>query len=252
MLQAGFEFEFGHDVELDEIKDIIKSNFPEYKIFTTNPNSGTYRKLYTKYFNFKWDASVDVRRCKYNQREVSTPVFIGRKEIQKNFKKIFDIFKALDVKTNKTCSIHINVSFTEDEETKKINLGKLYTCINELELLKLFKRTNSQYCVPCLTYNKCKRIIKDSNNIDNLFEKISSEMESRCDNHHAAIAIDKKKNNKLHILEFRFIGGDYINKFDLVNNVLTKIINGMYYSIDENVKKYDKNVIRKFKEYYGN
>ena len=96
MLQAGFEFEFGHDVELDEIKDIIKSNFPEYKIFTTNPNSGTYRKLYTKYFNFKWDASVDVRRCKYNQREVSTPVFIGRKEIPNNQKLLLNPLEELN------------------------------------------------------------------------------------------------------------------------------------------------------------
>lgn len=252
MVQAGFEFEFGHNVEVDEIKNIIKSNFPEYKIFTVNPNSGTYRRIYTKYFNFKWDASVNVCRCKYNQREISTPVFIGEKEILLNFKKIFDILKSLDAKTNRSCSLHINVSFTDDEETRKINLGKLYAYVNELEILKLFKRTSNQYSIPCMTHRQCKNLIKKSINNDDLIKKITAEIVYKNEQHHAAIAIDKKKNGKLYIIEFRFIGGDYINDFNSANNVLTKVIKGMYYSISKNNKSDSESIIEKFKAYYGN
>ena len=252
MIQAGFEFEFGHNIEVEELKSIIKTNFPDYKIFTVNPNAGTYRKLYSKYFNFKWDGSVDVRRCTYNQRELSTPVFVGEKEILANFKKIFDILKSVDARTNRSCSVHINVSFTEDEETQKINLGKLYTFVNELEHLKIFKRTSSQYCVPCMTKLQCKKLIQRAVNDKDLIEKITELMKSNNDDHHAAIAIDKKKNNKLYIIEFRFIGGDYINMFDSANNVLTKVIKGMYYSISKSTKFDSEKVMKKFKAYYGN
>ena len=75
MIECGFEFEFGHNVKLDLIKEVIKSNYPNNKIYTLNEDSDIEKILSKKYFIFKEDASVSVLNCKYKSTELVTPVF---------------------------------------------------------------------------------------------------------------------------------------------------------------------------------
>jgi hypothetical protein len=249
MIQAGFEFEFGHDIRMDLLKQVIRFHYPNNKIYTVNDNNDVYDILSTKYFIFKDDTSVRLDNCKYKSTEISTPVFIGIKNILENFKKIFYILHFLNVKTNNTCSIHINVSFTDYKEIHKIDLGKLYVFINELETLKIFKRSNNLYSKPIMSYNKCKKIIEDASNNQDILKRIEKYMLLLADDHHRSIALDKQKNNELNIIEFRFIGGNYIDRFNDCNNILVKVLNGMNFSIRKNTQN-TKQIIRKFKHYY--
>lgn len=250
MIQAGFEFEFGHDIRPDLIKQVLKYHYPNNKIYTLTDQSEIFDMTSKCNFIFKTDTSVDIQECKYKNTEIATPVFIGKKEILSNFTKIFNLLKILDVKTNKTCSLHINVSFTEDTEVHKINFGKLYTYINEHQLLKVFKRSNNFYCKPCIPYKKCISIIQESKTDNDLLKRIERYMLVLVDEHHRAIALDKIKNNELYITEFRFIGGNYIDKFDLSSGILNSIIDGMNFSIGKNTQTKISRIIRNFKLYY--
>ena len=248
MIQAGFEFEFGHDVNLDLIKQVIKQHYPKNKIYTITEDFDYERILSKNYFIFKTDTSVMVYDCRDKDTEIATPVFQGKTSILKNFKKIFNILKTLDVKTDESCSVHINVSFTEDEETVDINLGKLYLYINELQLLKIFKRTCNPYSKPCLSRNKCLTILKNTAD-KNIIKRIGKCLLLLELEHHQSIAIDKLKNGELNILEFRFIGGDYIDRYKDAENILNTVLDGMLFSIGKNKKTNITKVLKRFKLY---
>jgi hypothetical protein len=155
----------------------------------------------------------------------------------------------LNIKTNKTCSIHINSSFSTKEETYKTDYGKLYLYINEWRLLKLFNRTNNRYCFPCISRNKILNMMNGCSTaqVISRFEKQFLFTET---DHHKAIALDKSKNGEIYILEFRFIGGDYINNFDKADHVLNTIIDAMLFSIGENKQISSDKVLLEFKKYH--
>lgn len=250
MIQAGFEFEFGHDIRLDLIKQVIKYHYPNNKIYTINDQSEIFDMLSTCNFIFKIDTSVDVRECKYKNTEMTTPVFVGKKAILDNFNKIFNILKMLDIKTDKSCSVHINISFTENSELQKIDFGKLYIYVNELQQLKLFSRSSNFYCKPCIPYKKCVSFIQQSKNIKDLLKRIERHILISSNEHHRAIALDKIKDNELYITEFRFIGGNYLNYFDKCKNVLNTVIDGMNFSIGKNKQNKLSRIVHNFKCYY--
>jgi hypothetical protein len=250
MVQAGFEFEFGHDVKLDLIKQILKLHYPNNKIYTLTEYSELDKILSKNYFIFKYDTSVGVNGCKYDDTEMVTPVFVGKKSILLNFKKIFNILKDLNIKTNNTCSIHINVSFTENSEMHKINLGKLYLYINELQLLRIFKRTNNVYSMPCMSYRRYRKMINESTNNSNLLKRIERFLLLSAEEHHQAIALDKQKDLELNIIEFRFIGGDYIGRFDDANKILNIVLDGMNFAIGKNNSTTLTKLTKSFKSLY--
>ena len=102
MIQAGFEFEFGHNIRLDLIKQIIKYYYPKNKIYTVADDEDDYdvnNILSKNYFIFKKDQSVAVYGNKYMDTEMVTPVFVGKKAILHNFKKIFQILKSFSLST---------------------------------------------------------------------------------------------------------------------------------------------------------
>jgi len=247
MIQAGFEFEFGHDVRTNLITQVIKHHFPDNKIYVIDDEFEEYKLRSKHYFIFKTDISVNVYGCKYANTEMTTPVFIGKKAILESFKKIFDILRVLDVKTDNSCSVHINVSFTEDEETQRINLGKMYVFINELQQLKIFGRGNNVYCKQCISRKRCMSIIRDAKNDNDLIKRLEKYLLLSAEEHHQAIAFDKQENKELYITEFRFIGGDYIDKFEDANKILNTTLDAMYFAIGKNKKNNISDVLKKFK-----
>ena len=249
MIQAGFEFEFGHDVRTDLITQVIKHHYPDNKIYILDDEFEELKLVSKHYFIFKTDISVNVYDCKYANTEMATPVFIGKEAILENFEKIFNILKMLDVKTDNSCSVHINISFTEDEESQKIDLGRMYIYINELEQLKIFGRGNNVYCKQCISRKKRMSMIRDAKNDNDLLKRIERCLLLSGEEHHQAIAFDKQENKELYITEFRFIGGDYIDRFDDANKILNSALDAMHFSIRKNKKDKLSDVIKKFKFY---
>ena len=200
MIECGFEFEFGHDITLDLIKQIIKFYYPHNKIYTLDETS-EYDKILSKhYFIFKEDSSVNVFKCKYHSTEMVTPVFKGKKEILQNFKKIFNILKILQIQTNFTCSLHINIGFSDNNEIEKINVGKLFIYINEKYWLKIFKRNNNIYCRKCLSDHKCIDILNTSKNNIQLIKNFEKAILFLDKLHGQTLAFDKCKKGKLSII----------------------------------------------------
>lgn len=250
MIECGFEFEFGHDVDIKLFKQIIKFYYPKNKVFIITDNSQIDKILSKNYFILKHDFSVAVKSCKDECTELCTPVFKGKTEILKNFKSIFNILKLLRIKTNRTCSIHINVGFSEKKQCKKINLGKLYLFVNENYFLRLFNRLSNNYCKKIISNEKCKELLEGSD--EDVIKNFESHILSLEKSHHASISLDKCKSNYISIIEFRFIGGDYINDFNDVLYTLNTIINSMYYSIGQLKNTKNKNIIENFKKFYKN
>lgn len=248
MLECGFEFEFGHNVRLDLIKQLIKLHYPKNKIYTLDDDSYVEKILSKNYFIFKRDDSVFVKSCKNINTELVTPVFIGEKEICENFDKLLNILKILNIKTNYTCSIHINIGFSTREEIEKINLAKLYLYADERKYLKIFKRSNNRYCRTIISINKLCELF-NKNTTDVLFlKKLEKHILFLEKDRGKSITLDKCKNDK-YIIEFRFIGGDYINMKNETSNTLKHIIDSMNFSIGKSNKKVSK-VINDFKQTY--
>jgi len=229
MIECGFEFEFGHDVSLDFIKQLIKLHYPKNKLYTITDDSYSDVLMSKNYFIFKNDASVHVNNCKNICTEMCTPVFSGKRNILQNFQKIFAILEILNVNTNFTCSLHVNVGFSEETEIDKINMGKLYVFFNEHANLKNFKRSKNTYCKPCIPISKCKQLLEGSDK--EIIRKLEKYLLFLEKSHNRAIALDKCKNNKISIIEFRIIGGDYINNFEKSYDLLQRILDSMYFSI---------------------
>jgi hypothetical protein len=251
MIECGFEFEFGHNVSVKTIKEVFKVNYLEYKIKEVYPYSSLKNR---DMFIFKWDETV-ITNAKHNL-EIATPVFKGQYSIYKNFEHIFNILKILNVITDKCCSIHINIGFSESEEIKKIDLGRLYLYIDERYYLKKFNRMNNDYCKLLISDISIRKLLNnqflDKENIYKLSEYIKRKAKSNTKsiNHHKAIGLDKSniEEDIFDIIEFRFIGGDYINNYKECYNTLNHIINTMvgnvYWTVDEDK---DNRILKRFK-----
>lgn len=61
------------------------------------------------------------------------------------------------IKTNSTCSLHINISFLDEHKSEQIDYLNLINLVPQSEILNEFKRAKNNYCIN--TFNKKFSII---------------------------------------------------------------------------------------------
>jgi len=166
----GFEFEFGWLPEIQSNMSIAKKTkkpiyfekhiYPEVyqeindyfsnssQIISEIKEDPTI-KFSKKYYDNFYGVEVVTNPVNYDNAKIFLVSFL---DWMKENKKI---------KTNSTCSLHINISFLDEHKSEQIDYLNLINLVPQSEILNEFKRAKNNYCIN--TFNKKFSIIINGN-----------------------------------------------------------------------------------------
>lgn len=255
MFNVGFEFElyypmsYAHENRRDPYDFVLK----DYKDwFERSPWLNNVTCVYEG--SLLINRQID--RKNYFGCEIVTPP-LPIADAKDLLRETFNWMKDRGCKTLKECGFHINISFTDDRKTKKVNYISLMSNVPQEKILKQFKRSNSNYCRhtdsmkislidlfdswSCTNPVMCKDYTLDSilNLLDNPAElinvlrtEINLKAYDLADDNYKEISIVPKSNGRTKYYEFRMTGNkNYHLRHDEISRVLDTYTKAMKASL---------------------
>ena len=214
MIRVGFEVEFCHHWSNQK----IKKELPEFLDIKPKwiSNKDRYRpcnkNLSKKCFTICVEGTVDPDYGDQNPHEIITPV----REYNAGKRELFDILNWIELTggtTNRTCSLHVNLSLHGLLKTKDIDRSKLIVLTDEEYWLKKFKRSGNRWAKPHTDYIRKRYQRKQPKTLQECWS-VFADINSR--HHDRAISFIRD-----HYVEFRMIGNkDYHLKTDTVSHAI--------------------------------
>ena len=267
---GGFK-EFLKIKEINTMKDFCDSQalkFPylhEYKKTTTLAKlstdftketklPSTYNKIHgreprtPKLWIFEPDESIKDPEIKGAGAELVSPPMPLPQGLA-TMDQIWNWCKGRNITTNESTGLHIGISIP-NHLTATIDYIKLILFLGDTHILTLFGRETNEYCVSIL--QKMTKNLDERIDIDEFLKLIRSGI-----NNIAKSIFNKKKLNfykekyvtvniNRNYIEFRSMGGDYLNKKDLVLSTIGRIILTMSIASDPTaeVNEYSKKLYK--------
>lgn len=202
-LRMGFELEFVSD----HYVDALRCNFRRF--------------LPRQFVNGFWEVKDDTTILTGSKRfshEVASPV-MGFEKAKNALHLCLLCLQYMEVETNYTCGLHINISTTSYKEMSGICPATLCAMVDEKKWMTIFRRQRNPYCCSQHKYiRNVSRRLADSPLAVKL-DHIRDMLSEGADN---AINIDKLCNNTDNpYVEFRMLGGkDYQFKWKQVTRAI--------------------------------
>ena len=209
MFNVGFEFEVTTELDKNEVRKLLKLNFPDWhkeiKIVKDFTVSG-------------WElVTPPYPEELANARMLSVMKFINLNP---------------EFSTDKHTAFHVNISFTDVTKNNQIGIDSVYAHTNITKVLKSFNRVRNTYCrspknyhfYSYIQFDNLDELVKFTTNdqyrtsrIDQLKKKLDKELKGNTKN----IPIADKRQKGLRYFEFRMIGGlNYHKKIRMITNYI--------------------------------
>lgn len=209
----GFEFEFGCNLTRRQLSNEMAKN-------------GWYLKgRKSQKWNIVYDGSIDTG-CQYEHEVVSPPM--KGSEARKTLKSFFLFMKSINAVTNESTGIHINISFSDKNSNKSVDLLRLLLTVDDVSLTKKYNRYKNSNCNSTgdfFTMNK-RITVPD-------IPSTREESHKHILNHYLKNSSKYQTINLQHwsyskYIEFRFAGNTgYENRYASISKDITLITNKM-------------------------
>lgn len=196
MFKIGFEFEVITELEKNEVRALLRKEFPE------------------------WHKEIKiVRDYTFSGWELVTPPYA---EIiaDTRLSQIFSFIKNnKDFSTDKTTAFHVNISFEDITLNESIQMDTLYANTDIDGVLKKFGRLKNTYCRSPKNYlfynyidvnnlHELTKFLNDSQYRNKRMETMRTAFNQELKENRKNIPIADKRYKKLRYFEFRMIGGE--------------------------------------------
>ena len=222
-IKIGFEFEFcsrfGRNRVVEDLKDCFDLSF-------CGPHRQTWR--------LACDTSIKTTARNYGHELISPPLqYTTGLDMLRN---IFDWMAETECRTNQTTGLHVNLSFTALERTRKIDPIKLIVFTPCKEWLTQYKRQKNIYCKSYdndfKLWTKCAKAVH-SRTWKDVVKVFRQQLYDSCigDLKYRAISYHRDKLNPYY--EFRMIGNkDYHKRFSEIKLNIDEMVEVLHISSD--------------------
>lgn len=256
-LQWGFEFEVLSVYDRHVLKQELAKVFPEFKV---------------EFFNIKYDSILissdysvverndDRKEMRkrleknkhllnhyvdtYSKLEIYDQIEIVFPIVSTKMAKIIcsrmeqEFFKTGILRMNKTCGLHVNVSFVSKNIHRKLNLSKLAISFDIDKWKKVFDRTRNKYCSKVILKSDINSSYRSSKgDVDIFLNDLNDKIFNKADKYHAINATNFNPNSGKGRIEFRVAGGVNAMSAKRTYGLMEDIELAMHESININTNK---------------
>lgn len=255
-LQFGFEYEVISSIPESELAKKLKKVFPEYSIKDSIYMREGLRNVICITSEYSTRVRVgDLKEMnKHSEKRIVNYDLIGGIELvfpvmteAKALKIIHlmetEFFNLGILRINKTCGLHVNVSFRSKKIHSQVDLAKLAIAFDVPKWKKIFDRSKNSYCLNWMTPEDVRSSYSGTDgNADFYLDHLHQKLINKVDKYNAINTINFDKDDGVGRIEFRVAGGPNAMNSKLMTRLIKDIHKSMEYaSFDIN----ERNVIRK-------